>query len=469
MGQAQTVDSSKHLGEERIGKLLWKYSLPSIIGMVVTAINSIVDRIFVGRGVGMLAISATTVSFPIIIMMLAFGVLIGVGGAVTLSIKLGRNEREEAGRILGNAMSLTLTVSILFTIAGLVFLEPLLKIFGASQVVLPYAKQFVFIILVGSIFQMICVVFNGLIRANGSPTLSMIIMISGAVINSLLNPLFIFGFHFGIRGSAAATVISQIIGSVWMIAYFARKKSNLKFRLENFIPDAGIIKPMLSIGVSAFTFQIISSIIAVIFNKSLGIYGGDTAIAAMGIISTISMLIMLPISGISMGAQPILGYNFGAGFLDRVKQTFKLAAIAATCISATGFILVELFPGRILSIFSNHNQALLAVGVPGMQLYFMMLFLNGFQHIGTGYFQSTGKAKISFILSLTKPVCFQMPMLFLMPQFFKLGGIWSTGFLSDFLAALLVAILLFPKLAKSEPAKEKLFHLDAKTQNDCME
>lgn len=447
------MDHSKQLGELSIGKLLLKFSIPAIVGLLSTALYNIIDRIFVGHGVGLPAITATTVVFPIAIIILAFGLLLGIGASVVISIKLGQNNRDEAEHVLGNALSLAVIVSVVVTVLGLIFQEDLLRMFGASKEVLPLAVQFMTIILAGTVFQILGFVFNNIIRSEGNPTMAMIIMVSSTVLNTILNPLFIFVLHLGIRGSALATVISQIVTSVWMLTYFIGKNSALKFRLKNLVLNFGITRQIVSIGMSSFIFQVISSVIMIIFNKSLKASGGDVAIAAMGIINSIAMLILMPIFGINQGAQPIIGYNFGAKNYVRVRRTFKLSVIAATCIATTGFILVELFPRGILSLFSSQNAemtSMLDIGTPAVRVFLMLLPIVGFPIVGSNFFQAIGKAKISIFLSLSKQVLFQVPLLFILPHYFKLMGIWAAGPVSDLLSAVLIAFFLMREFKKGQ-------------------
>ncbi len=453
------MDRSKQLGETSIGRLLLKFSIPAIVGLLSTALYNIIDRIFVGHGVSLLAITATTVVFPIAIIILAFGLMIGIGASVSISIKLGQNNRTEAEHVLGNAFSLTIIISIIVTVFGLLFQEDLLQIFGASKEVLPLAKQFVTIILAGTLFQIIGFVFNNIIRSEGNPTMAMIIMVSGTVLNTALNPLFIFVLHLGIRGSALATVISQLITSVWMLTYFIGKNSALKFRMKYFILNIGISRQIVSIGMSAFIFQVISSVITIIFNQSLKVSGGDVAIAAMGIINSISMLILMPIFGVNQGAQPIIGYNYGAKNYDRVRKTMKLAIIAATCIATAGFIVVELFPRQILSMFSSQNaemESMLDIGTPAIRVFLMMLPFTGLPIVGSNFFQAIGKAKVAIFLSLSKQVLFQVPLLFILPHYFKLMGIWAAGPVSDLLSAVVIIFFLSYELGRNRLEQEGL-------------
>lgn len=440
------MDRSKQLEEESVGRLLWKFSIPAIVGMLVNALYSVVDRIFVGRGVGLLGISATTVAFPISIIIMAFGMLIGIGAAATISIKLGQKKKEEAEHILGNALTLIIIISILVTTLGLIFEEPLLIMFGASKEVLPLAKQFITIILIGVILQNIGFGLNNIIRSEGSPKIAMLTMLIGAVLNTIFNPIFIFVLHLGIRGSALATIVSQSVCSIWVLSYFIGKKSMLKFRTPNLKPNAKIIKQIFAIGMSPFLMQLAASAISITFNKSLESYGGDTAIAAFGIINSVTMLILMPIFGINQGSQPIIGYNYGAKNFDRVKKALKLAILAATSISTLGFIFVELFPRAIVSIFSSNDVELLNIGSAGIRIFLVMLPVIGFQIVSANYFQAVGKAKISVFLSLARQVIILLPLLLILPNFLKLTGVWVAGPTADFLASLLTAAFLFREL-----------------------
>ncbi|MDP4145735.1 MAG: MATE family efflux transporter [Bacillota bacterium] len=442
------MNRSRQLGQESVGKLLWKFSIPAIVGMLVNALYSIIDRIFVGRGVGLLGISATTIAFPISIITMGFGMLIGIGAAATISIKLGQKNKQEAEHILGNAFVLLIIVSIIVTALGLIFEEPLLKVFGASSEVMPLAKQFVTIILLGAILQNIGFGLNNVIRSEGNPKMAMYTMLIGAVLNTIFNPIFIFGLHLGIRGSALATIVSQTICSIWVLSYFLGKKSILKLRVKHLNLNLHIIEQIIAIGMSPFLMQIAQSVITIVFNKSLEGYGGDIAIAAMGIINSVTMLILMPIFGINQGAQPIIGYNYGAKKYDRVKKTLKLAVIAATGVSTTGFVLVELFPRAIIGIFSSNDKALLNIGSLGIRIFLMMLPIIGFQVVSANYFQAVGKAKISIFLSLSRQVIVLLPLLIILPHWFKLTGIWSAGPASDFISSLLTGAFLYREIIK---------------------
>jgi putative MATE family efflux protein len=439
------LDRSKQLGEENIGKLLMKFSIPAIVGMLVNALYNVVDRVFIGQipgGIGKIALSGVTVTFPITTIILAFGMLVGIGTAALISIKLGQQKKEEAEHILGNAFTLIILISIMVTVVGLIFLEPMLLKFGASTATLPYAKQYITIILIGVIFQNIGFGLNNTIRSEGNPRIAMYTMLIGGILNTILDPIFIFVFHMGVTGAAIATVISQAVNTIWVLSYFFSGKSVLKIRYKNLKLNAKVVKNIFAIGLSPFSMQIAASVVAIISNRSLAKYGGDLAIGAMGVITSTSMLVLMPIFGINQGAQPIIGYNYGAKKFDRVKHALKLAILAATAITTTGFIIIQLFPRQLISIF-NKDTELLSIGIHGIRIYLFVLPIIGFQIVSSSYFQAIGKAKVSIFLSLSRQVIILIPLLFTLPRFLGLDGVWMSGPSSDAIASVLTAIFLF--------------------------
>lgn len=439
------LDKSKQLGEENIGKLLMKFSIPAIVGMLVNGLYIVVDRAFIGRGVGELALSGVTVTFPIANIILAFGMLVGIGTAALISIKLGQQKKEEAEHILGNALTLIIITSILVTVLGLIFLEPMLIKFGASSETLPYAKEFITIILIGVIFQNIGFGLNNTIRSEGNPRVAMFTMLIGGILNIILDPLFIFVFHMGTKGAAIATVISQSVNTIWVLYYFLGGKSVLKIRYKNLKLKMKIVKDIFAIGMSPFSMQIAASIVTIISNISLVKYGGDLALGAMGVIMSMAMMILMPIFGINQGSQPIIGYNYGAKKYNRVKQALKLAILGATIITTSGFVILQLFPKQLIGIF-NKDPELIAIGAHGIRIYLFMIPVIGFQIVSSNYFQAIGKAKISIFLGLSRQVIILIPLLFILPRFLGLNGVWVSGPVSDALASILTAMFLFVEI-----------------------
>jgi putative MATE family efflux protein len=332
------------------------------------------------------------------------------------------------------------------TILGFIFMRPMLTLFGASAEVLPYAESYTGVLLFGTIFQSLGFSLNNTIRGQGKPKIAMLTIASSAVLNAILNPIFIFGLHFGIKGSALATVLAQFITAFLVLGFYFSKHSIIKIRLHNLKLKKEYILGIFSIGVSPFAMQIASSAIIMIFNRELAYYGGDLAIAAMGIGFAINGLFMMPIIGINQGIQPIIGYNFGAQHFHRVKETLKIGLTAATSISLLGFITVMFFSNQIISIFCNNNQQLMHIGSHGLRIVLLMFPLLGLQMIGTSYFMAVGKAKQSIILTLSRQVILLIPLLLILPKFFNLDGIWMSQPISDILSATLVTIFLLHEL-----------------------
>ncbi|MBP2626252.1 MAG: mepA 2 [Firmicutes bacterium] len=441
------MDNSKLLGEEKIGKLLWKFSVPAIVGMVVSALYNVVDSIFVGNGVGEIGLAAVSIAFPIMILLMAFGVLIGVGASSLVSIRLGQKRIHDAEKILGNAYMLATIVMTALSMLMLVFLDPILISLGAEVNVLPYARDFTRIILLGSVFMHIGFGMNTIIRAQGDPKTAMMTMFISAGINVVLNPLFIFVFKMGISGSAWATVFAQAVSAIWVTLHFTGKKSFLNLRIANMIPDQQIIGQIIKNGLSPFLMQFAASIVAVLFNFSLLKYGGEMAIATMGIIQRVSMLLLMPLLGISQGMQPIIGFNYGAKKYDRVIEVLKMGIIAATCLSITGFAVIQLFDSRIINLF-NQNPDLITMGAEGMKIVLGMLPILGFQLISTQYFQAVGKAKHAVFLGMSRQVILLIPLIIIMPNLFGLMGAWIATPLADLGAALITGIFLMKELRK---------------------
>lgn len=436
------TDRSKQMGEEKIGKLLFKFSIPAIIGMLVNALYNIVDRIFVGNGVGALALSGISISFPIPLVIMAFGMLVGLGATSLISIKLGEKKREEAERIVGNSFVLLLGIALVIMLLSYLFLDGLLVKFGASAQVLPYARDYIKVLLLGTVFQNVGFGMNNFIRAEGNPKTAMQTMVLGAVLNTILNPIFIFGFHLGIIGSALATVLAQAVVAIWVFSYFLGSRAMLRLRIRHLKLDFPVVKGILSIGMSPFAMQLVASLITVMFNQSLGFYSGDLAIAAMGIINSIVMLIFMPVFGLNQGAQPIIGYNYGARHYDRVKTTLKLNVFWAMVIMVAGFLLTQIFPVPLMALFSRGDTELIGLGSEGLRLYLMMLPIIGFQVAAVNYFQATGQPRKSLFLSMSRQLIFLAPFILILPHFWGLAGIWLAGPASDLASSLLTAVWL---------------------------
>jgi putative MATE family efflux protein len=440
------MNTSEQLGEEKVLKLLMKFSVPAIVGMLVNGLYNVVDRVFIGRGVGPLGIAGVTIDYPIMLVMMAFAMLIGIGATALISIRLGQQKKDEAEHIVGNAMSLLIIISLVMTVIGLIFLNPILKELGASNEVLPYAKNYIRIILLGTVFQSIGFGMNNFIRAEGNPKLAMMTMLIGAITNTILNPIFIFIFHWGINGSAIATVISQAISSVWVLYHFFSGRSTLKIYKKNLKLDKVVVKGIVTIGLAPFALQLAASLLTVILNKSLTIYGGDVAISGMGIINSLAMLILMPIFGINQGAQPIIGYNYGAEKFDKVKEALKIAIAGATIVVTIGFIATRLFPEQLIRMFTSDDKELIDFGVHALKTFLIFLPVIGFQIVGANYFQAVGRPKQAMVLSLSRQVLILIPALLILPKFFQLNGVLMAGPLADLLSSIITGTFLYREL-----------------------
>lgn len=437
------MDRTKQLGEARVSQLLLKFSIPAITGMVVNALYNVVDRIFIGQGVGRNGIAGITVSFPLMTVMMALAMLIGLGATALISIRLGEQRKEDAELILGNALVCLIGIAVMVMTFGLIFINPLLKLFGASAVVLPYARDYLRIILLGDIFMSIGFGMNHCIRAEGNPKVAMSTMLLGAILNTILDPIFIFNFGWGIKGAAWATIISQAASAAWVLSYFLRQKGHLKIYTNNLKLKLAVVREITALGSAPFLMQMAASVIGIILNNSLIRYGGDLAISAMGIVNSIGMLFLMPLFGINQGAQPIIGYNYGAEKFDRVKKTLKLAISAATLVVLIGFIMVRLFPESLVRLFSKRDPELIAFASGAMQIFLSMLPIIGFQIVSANYFQAVGKPRQSMILSLSRQVLLLIPALLILPRFFGLNGVFYAGPVSDFGASLITSVCLF--------------------------
>lgn len=442
-------EKSKFIGEEEIGKLLLKFSIPAIVGMLVNALYNIVDRIFIGKGVGSIGIGAIFVSSPVALILMAFGMLIGFGGNSLSSIRLGEDKKDEAELILGNALILLFLVSITLSVSGLIFIEPLLKIFGASETILPYAVEYMSIILIGAPFQAIGFGINAFIRGEGNPKIAMVTMLIGAILNIILDYIFIFIFNMGIKGAALATIISQAVSAIWVLSYFLGSRSMLKLKKENMRLKKNIIKNIFSIGFAPFSMQLAASMVTAILNNSLNAYGGDIAVSSMGVIHSITMLILMPVFGINQGAQPIIGYNFGAKKYRRVKEALKKAIIAATSVVTLGFLITQTIPHKLFAIFLEKGpemDKIAGVGIKGLKIYLAILPIVGFQIVSSNYFQATGKPKQAAFLGLSRQVLVLIPALLILPSFFGLTGVWLAGPVSDLTASIVTGFFLIRDL-----------------------
>jgi len=403
---------------------------------------NIVDRIFIGQGVGPLAISGLALTFPFMILLMAFGMLVGAGSAARISITLGEDDKAKAEKILGNALTLTFIISGTVVILSYIFMSDLLRLFGGTERTIRYAEDFMRIIIPGGILSALSFGFNNIMRASGYPKKAMYTMIICALINVVLDPIFIFGFHWGIQGAAIATNISYLVGTIWVLSHFMKKNSNLRFHRKNFKLEKDVVISIISIGMSPFSMQLATSFIIVLVNATLIHYGGDLAIGAFGIINSVNTLIVMVIIGLNQGTQPIIGYNYGAKLYDRMFKTLKYGIFIATGLTTVGFIIGTFLPAFMASLFTRDLE-LQAIATKALRISVTMFPIIGFQIVVTNFFQSIGKAKISIFLSLTRQFLFLVPSLLILPTVFGLTGAWASMPVSDGLSTIVSAFTIF--------------------------
>ena len=429
------------LSTEQIGKLIWQSSIPSIVGMIVMSLYNIVDRIFIGQGVGALAISGLALTFPFMILLMAFGMLIGAGSASRISITLGENNIEKAEKILGNALTLTILISGVVSILTYIFMGDLLRFFGGTEETIGYAEDYMRIIVPASIFSAMNFGFNNIMRATGFPKKAMYTMLISAIINVVLDALFIFVFDWGIQGAAWATVIAYTVGSIWVMSHFFLPGSQIRFKKAYLKLEKDIVGAIVSIGMSPFSMQLASSLVIITVNTTLLKYGGDLAIGAYGIINSLLTLAIQIVLGLNQGTQPVVGFNYGARLYDRMFKTLKTAIIIATILTSGAFLSGLLLSRFSVSLFTSDAE-LIQIASNALKIVIFMFPLVGFQIVISNFFQSIGKARISIFLSLTRQFIFLVPAILILPPLFGLNGAWAAIPTADGLAAIVAAITL---------------------------
>jgi putative MATE family efflux protein len=430
------------LGTQPIAPLLARLSVPAMIGMIVNALYNLIDTIFVGQGVGPLAIAGLGIAFPIQMLIGGFAQMYGVGAASIVSRRLGEQDEQAAADAAGTSLTITVVTALIITTLGLMFIDPLLMIFGSTQDILPYAGDYLSIILFGSVFLSLSMSSNNIIRAEGQSKIAMMIMIIGTGSNILLDPIFIFALDMGIRGAATATVISQVASATFAILFFARKRSRLPFTRKSFRLRPRIISEITVLGLPTFVRQTGTSIMTMSVNNMLRIFGGDIAIAAYGMISKLRIFFLMPIFGIVQGFQPIAGYNYGAKKTDRVKQVLFLGIGVATAMGTVFMAIIEIFPRLLLSMFTS-EAALLDLATPALRIAMMAVPFIGIQTVGATLFQSIGKSVPALFLGLSRQFIFLIPLILILPRIFGLGGVWIAFPIADTLATIVTSIWLF--------------------------
>lgn len=443
----QTTTAQSPFATEPIGKLITKFAVPCVISLLVNALYNIVDQIFIGRGVGYLGNGATNVVFPVTVIALAFALLIGDGGAAFLSLKLGEGETKTAQKGVGNAITMVTIAGIIMLVVGLLFLNPIVHIFGVTDKLLPYALDYGYIIVIGLPFVMISSALNSVIRADGSPQFAMISMILGAVINTILDPVFIFVFHMGVKGAAIATILGQII-SFLVCACYIRKFKSFSITADSLKLKFSVCKMVLGFGISSFITQVSITIVMGVTNNMLAIYGAQSIygaeipLTAMGIVMKVNQILISILVGIAAGSQPIIGYNYGAQNYERVKKTLGIAVMAAEIVTILACIVFQLFPMSIVSLFGAEDGLYNEFAVKCFRIFLMFCILNGFQTVAGIYLQAVGKPIKSAIVSLSRQIVFLVPASIIIPSVLGVEGVLWAGPVADGLAFVLALTLI---------------------------
>lgn len=453
MNEPAVAQRGNPLGYQPVGKLLLSFSVPSIISCLVNSIYNIVDQIFIGQGVGYLGNAATTVAFPVMTIVMAFATLIGSGGSAYAAIKLGEKQDGEAKLTLNNLLTLSVIVGIGIMALGLVFLEPLLSLFGATGAVMPYAKDYTSIILLGVPFSILGVSLSNMARTDGSPRLSMYGILIGAVLNTILDPFYIFTLGWGVKGAALATITSQILSAVILLLYFW-KRGHMRFDRRAMKPVGRVVGKTVALGASAGITQVVACIMQVVMNNSLVYYGnlsdvgGEVALSAMGIVMKIAMILGSVCIGIGVGAQPILGFNYGAQHNVRIRRTYRMAVVWATVAILAGWVFCQTCPNLILQLFGGGSGTFNAFAVRCMRIYLGGIFCAGFQIVSTNYFQATGQPLKASVLSMLRQLLLLIPLLLILPLFFGLDGVLYAGPVADIGSAVIVFLFVVPEMKK---------------------
>ena len=430
------------LGTKPVGRLLLQYALPAIVAMVASSLYNMVDSIFIGQGVGALAISGLAITFPFMNLSAAFGAAIGVGSSAFLSVKLGQRDYDIANKILGNCVMLNIIIGIAFGGVGLLFLDPILRFFGASDATLPYAREYMVIILIGNAVTHLYLGLNAVMRAAGKPRVAMYITIFTVVINAILDPLFIYTLRLGIRGAAYATILSQLMALMWQWKLFGNRKEFLHFDYGKFRVEMPIVRNIISIGISPFSMNACACLVVIFINNSLMKYGGDMAVGAYGIANRVAFIFVMVTMGVCQGMQPIAGYNYGAQNYNRMLEVLRLAVIAGTLVCAVGFVIAIFFPEPCVRLFTTDVE-LIEKSVVAMRYIMALFVIIGAQMVITNFFQSIGKAKVSIFLSLSRQLIFLVPAIAILPPLMGLNGVWLAMPLSDGIAAVMAYAMLW--------------------------
>lgn len=446
-GSGELSPRLQRLAHEPVGRLLWRFSIPAIVGILVMQLYNLVDRIFIGQVVGDDAIAGLAITFPVSNIATALGILVGSGAGARISIALGAGNPSGARHIAGNALTLLLINGTIYISVFAIFIDPILTLFGATPETIPYARDMMLYVLPGLLLTNLTFSFNNVMRAAGFPGKAMVTMFIGALVNIALDPLFIYVFDWGIKGAAIATDIAMASSCVFVMAHFAKPHGEVYFERGTFRLKASVVTAIFSIGAAPFIVNIASCLINILINHTLNRYGGSSAIASAGVFVTVTAFVCATIIGICQGMQPIVGYNYGAGLYRRLRRTFILAAAVATLICLLGFIASLTVPDSMAGVFLNNDDLIHSTG-RALTLAMSMFWMVGFQIVATTFFQSIGQARKSIFLSLTRQVLFLIPMLLLLPRIYGIEGIWLSFPASDILAFLVTLTMIIIQLRK---------------------
>ena len=455
---SENIKQGNPLAEEKIGRLIARFAVPAIISMLVSSLYNIVDQIFIGQGVGMLGNAATNIAFPVSIICTATALLLGIGSASNYNLEAGAGRNDRAAGIAGNGLAMLVICGVVIGAVVLIFLNPLLHLFGVTKEILPYAQDYTGITAIGIPFLILTTGGNHLIRADRSPTYSMTCMLTGAILNTILDPLFIFACHWGIKGAAAATVIGQVVSGLMVIYYFSKKRK-MDLKRSMFVPKAGYLKMIVSLGMASCINQIAMAIVQITMNNTLryygaqSMYGSEIPLACVGVISKVNMVFMAIAIGIAQGCQPIWGFNYGAHNYDRVREAYKKAFAICIVLGVVFFGCFQLFPRQIVSIFGSGSEAYFHFAERYFRIFMFVTFLNGIQPMSSGFFTSIGKSKLGIVVSLTRQIIFLLPLIVIFPLFMGIDGVMYAGPIADAAAFVLAIVFARRELAKMRGAE----------------
>ena len=445
------------LGTKPVGKLLLQYALPAIVAMTAASLYNIVDSIFIGQGVGPFAISGLAITFPFMNLSIAFGAAVGVGASTFISVKLGQKDYKTAENILGNTIVLNLIIGITFSVVCLMFLNPILRFFGASDTTIPYARDFMSVILLGNVFSHMYFGMNAILRAGSKPKQAMLATIFTVIMNIILDYFFIMIFHWGIKGAAYATVISQVIALIWQIWVFSNKKELLHFKRGIYGLKKDIVKNIIGVGISPFAMNVCACVVVIFINQQLVHYGNDLDVGAYGISNKIGFIFVMFVMGVNQGMQPIAGYNYGAQQLDRMMHVVKLAIIVATIIMTIGWLIAMFIPYYCSRLFTK-DATLIGLGIKAIRINLLAFPIVGCQMVITNFFQSIGKVKISIFLSLSRQLLLLLPLLATLPLIYGINGVWYAMPTSDVCASIIAAFMMMAYMKKFKKQHKNMIH-----------